>query len=161
MSQLDLLQRRINDQIPISRTLGVRLEFWDGQTLIVSAPLLPNRNHQGTGFGGSVYSVAVTGAWGLTELVLSDLGLDGVVVIQKGSIDYLLPVDTDFYVICRLPGGEVSDRFRKSLARYGKGRLDLVAEVHCGHPHRRPASDAVAVLEARLVVQDARSKLFG
>ncbi|QSP94125.1 thioesterase domain-containing protein [Marinobacter salinisoli] len=159
MSQLDLLQKRIHQEIPLSRALGIRLESWDGRTFVLSAPLAPNRNHQHTGFGGSVYSVAVTAAWGLTELALADLGLSGAVVIQHGDIDYRLPVDGDFYAVCRLPQGEVSERFRKSLARYGKGRLELVAEVFCGRPTRNPTGDACAVLSGRLVVQDARSKL--
>lgn len=159
MTQLALFQKRINDEIPLSRALGIRLLSWDGHALLLSAPLEPNRNHQGTGFGGSVYSAAVTAAWGVTELALTDLGLRGAVVVQNGNIDYLEPVERDFYVICRLPGGEIPGRFRKSLARHGKGRLDLTAEVFCGEPTMEPVLDPVAVFQGRFVVQDARSRV--
>ena len=98
MSQLSLFQKRIQDEIPLSRALGIQLHSWDGHSLLLSAPLEPNKNHQGTGFGGSVYSAAVTAAWGLTELALWDLGLKGNVVVQSGNIDYLEPVSSDFYV---------------------------------------------------------------
>jgi thioesterase domain-containing protein len=67
MTQLGRFQKRINEIIPLSEALGVRLESFDGHALLVSAPLQPNHNHQGTGFGGSVYSVAVVSAWGLVE----------------------------------------------------------------------------------------------
>lgn len=159
MSQLDVFQKRINDEIPLTNALGIRLLSWDGHALLLQAPLEPNRNHQGTGFGGSVYSAAVTAAWGLTELALADLGLKGNVVVQTGTIDYVDPVESDFYVICRLPGEEVPDRFRKSLARHGKGRLDLTAEVFCGTPTTEPKGDPVAVFQGRFVVQDARSRV--
>ncbi|AOY87949.1 thioesterase [Marinobacter salinus] len=159
MPQLALFQKRINEEIPLSQALGIRLRSWDGRALLLSAPLAPNRNHQGTGFGGSVYSAAVTAAWAVTELALADLGLRGAVVVQSGNIDYLEPVDRDFYVICRLPGGEIPDRFRKSLARHGKGRLDLTAEVFCGEPTTEPVAEPVAVFEGRFVVQDARSRV--
>ncbi|MBE01887.1 thioesterase domain-containing protein [Marinobacter lutaoensis] len=157
MSQLVLLQKRIHDEIPLSRALGIELQSWDGRTLVLSAPLEPNRNHQGTGFGGSVYAAAVTAAWGLTELALSDLGLKGHVVVQSGTIDYLEPVASDFFVVCRLPGGEIPERFRKSLARHGKARLDLTAEVFCGTPSPVPAGEPVAVFQGRFVVRDVRS----
>ena len=62
MSQLSLFQKRIHDEIPLSRALGIQLHSWDGRSLLLSAPLEPNRNHQGTGFGGSIYCAAVTAA---------------------------------------------------------------------------------------------------
>lgn len=157
MSRLSLFQKRIQDEIPLSRALAIQLHSWDGQSLLLSAPLGPNTNHQGTGFGGSVYSAAVTAAWSVTELALGDLGLSGNVVVQSGHIDYLEPVATDFYVLCRLPGGATPERFRKSLARHGKGRLDLTAEVFCGEPSTAPDSDPAAVFQGRFVVTDVKS----
>lgn len=158
MTQLGRFQNRLHENIPLSEALDVRLERYDGHSLLASAPLAPNHNHQGTGFGGSVYSVAVISAWGLVELVLSDLGLSGNVVIQVGEIEHLEPIDQDFYTLCRLPGGEVPDRFRKSLARHGKGRLSLVTEVYCGTPTTEPKHEPAAVFQGRFVVQDVHSK---
>lgn len=158
MTQLARFQKRINSMIPLSAALGVELLSYDGRSLLLRAPLAPNHNHQGTGFGGSVYSVAVISAWGLVELVLADLGLTGNVVIQKGEIEHIEPVDGDFYALCRLPGGEIPDRFRKSLARHGKGRLSLIAEIYCGKPTTEPVGEPAAVLQGRFVVQDARSR---
>ncbi|AHI31143.1 MULTISPECIES: thioesterase domain-containing protein [Marinobacter] len=158
MTQLARFQKRIYDMIPLSEALGVELVSYDGHALLVSAPLAPNHNHQGTGFGGSVYSVAVISAWGLVELVLTDLGLAGKVVIQVGEIEHIEPVDTNFFALCRLPGGEVPDRFRKSLARHGKGRLSLIAEVYCGEPTTEPVREPVAVFQGRFVVQGAHSR---
>lgn len=157
MTQLAVFQKRIHTEIPLSRALGIELHSWDGSALLISAPLEPNSNHQGTGFGGSVYSVAVTAAWGVMELALADLGLKGGVVVQAGSIDYLNPVDSDFYAICRLPGGEMPERFRKGLARHGKARLELTTEVFCGTPNHAPQTEPVAVFQGRFVVQDVHS----
>lgn len=159
MTQLGRFQKHIHRMIPLSEALGVRLEDYNGHGLLVSAPLQPNHNHQGTGFGGSVYSVAVVSAWGLVELVLADLGLEGNVVIQVGEIEHLAPVTSDFYALCLLPGGEVPERFRKSLARHGKARLALIAEVYCGEPSMTPAGQPAAVFQGRFVVQGITSKL--
>ncbi len=160
MTQLALFQKRIFEAIPISRALGIQFLSWDGHKLILKAPLEPNHNHQGTGFGGSVYSAAIIAAWGATELALADLGLKGTVLAQSASIDYLEPVDNDFYAICKLPGGETPERFRKSLARHGKGRLSLTTRIFCGEPISEPSGDPVAVFHGRFVVYDAYSRVL-
>lgn len=157
MTQLARFQKYINEQIPLSRALSVRLLSYDGQALVLSAPLEPNRNHQGTGFGGSLYSVAVVSAWGLVELVLADLGLKGNVVVQSGAMDYLGPVEGDFYAVCRLPGDGVPERFGRSLARHGKGRLALTAGIYCGEPVTEPLTPPLAVFQGRFVAREARS----
>lgn len=102
--------------------------------------------------------MAVTAAWGLIELAIADMGLKGSVLVQSGNIDYMTPVDGDFYALCRLPAGEVPDRFRKSLARHGKGRLALHADVYCGEPTMEPRGAPVATFQGRFVVQDAGSR---
>ncbi|MCP4115123.1 MAG: thioesterase, partial [Desulfobacteraceae bacterium] len=33
MSQLSLFQKRIQDEIPLSRALGIQLHSWDGHSL--------------------------------------------------------------------------------------------------------------------------------
>ncbi len=159
MSQLARFQKRINESIPLTNSLGVRLFAYDGEQLVVNAPLEPNHNHQGTGFGGSVYAVAVVAAWGLVELALEDWGLEGSVVVQVGSMEYLEPVDDDFYAVCRLPCADDMARFRKSLARHGKGRLNLRSEVYCGSPTMSPVRAPAATFEGRFVVQDARTTI--
>ncbi|OEY67341.1 thioesterase domain-containing protein [Marinobacter sp. X15-166B] len=155
MAQLERFQRRIHEVIPVARHMEVRLEDYNGRQLLVSAPLAPNHNHQGTGFGGSIYSVAVVAAWGLAELVLEDWQLTGQVVVQQGAIDYSEPVTGDFYAIGELPDEAGVARFRKSLARHGKGRITIRTQVYCGHPRLATDDRPVATLEGRFVVQDA------
>lgn len=158
MSRLAQFQKRINQQIPLTRALGLQLLEWDGSALLVSAPLAPNSNHQSTGFGGSLYCAGVTAAWSVTELALGDMQLDGTVVVQSGSIDYKAPVESDFFAVCRLPGGEVPDYFRKSLARHGRARLELSSEIYCGSPMLEPRQEPVAIFTGRFVVQNVRSR---
>ncbi|MEQ9547458.1 MAG: thioesterase domain-containing protein [Marinobacter sp.] len=158
MTQLARFLKHIHESIPLTRALGLEVLSYDGHALLVSAPLEPNHNHQGTGFGGSVYSVAVTAAWGLVELAIADMGLKGNVMVQSGSMDYLMPVEGDFYALCRLPAGEIPARFRKSLARHGKARIALHTDVYCGEPTTDPKGAPVATFQGRFVVQDASSR---
>lgn len=38
MSRLSLFQKRINNEIPLSEALGIRLISWDGHALLLAAP---------------------------------------------------------------------------------------------------------------------------
>jgi thioesterase domain-containing protein len=158
MSRLAQFQKRINQNIPLTKAMGLKLLEWDGTALLLSAPLALNSNHQGTGFGGSLYGVGVTAAWSLAELALADLQLEGTVVIQTGTIEYKSPVDGDFFSVCRLPDGEMPDHFRKSLARHGRARLELTAEIFCGDPLLEPPREPAAVFRGRFVVSEVRSR---
>lgn len=152
MAQLARFQKRINEVIPLTRALGVELHRYDGRRLVVTAPLALNHNHQGTGFGGSIYSVAVVAAWGLVELLLEDAGIEGRVVIQSGGVDYHNPVDDNFHAICELPPAADVERFLRGLGRRGKGRLELTSRVFCG-PVESPQAVPVATFGGRFVVQ--------
>lgn len=153
---LTQFQKRINDTIPLTRALAVTVEHYDGERLVVSAPLEPNHNHQGTGFGGSLYSVAVVAAWGSVELKLADFGLTGNVVVQGGEMNYLGPVAEDFVAMAELPGAADLARLKKSLDRHGKGRLTVKAGVYPASAGIDAEGEVLASFEGRFVVQDAR-----
>lgn len=157
MTQLARFKKRINEVIPLTRSLAVDLVAYDGRQLLVSAPLEPNHNHQGTAFGGSLYSVAVVSAWGLLELQLVDAGLTGNILIQSGEMDYLEPVDGDFYALCALTDEDLMRRFHKSLARHGKGRLNLTAQIFRGEASLTPDTKPLAAFRGRFVVQEVRT----
>lgn len=155
MSRLSEFQQRIHRVIPMTDAMAAELVAYNGQHLLVRAPLAPNSNHQGTGFGGSVYSIAVLAAWGLIELVVEDAGVHGNVVIQSGQMDYARPVDGDFYALCELPGEPERQRFLTMLQRRGRARLELTSRVYCGTPATTPESEPVATFEGRFVVRTA------
>lgn len=157
MTQLARFQNRLNEKIPLTRALAVRMEAYDGHSLMVSAPLAPNHNHQNTVFGGSSYGVAVVSAWGLVELLLQDAGLRGEVVIQSGEMDYLGAIARDFFAICAVPEPEAVTRFHRTLARHGRARLQLEANVYPGPPTQSPTIEHAAVFRGRFVVQDVRT----
>lgn len=153
MSRLNDFQQRIHDVIPLTDAMGAELLHYDGRQLLVRAPLAPNRNHQGTGFGGAIYSVAVLAAWGLIELAVEDAGVDGTVVVQSGSMDYGQPVDGDFFAVCRLPEPADWERFLTTLTRRGRARVALTSGLYCGStPELEPEQPAAAFFEGRFVV---------
>ncbi len=119
----------IQQQIPITANLGVTITAFDGQKIIISAPLEANKNLHGTVFGGSQAAIGILTGWSLIYLKLKLLGIDNDLVIQKSSYDFTKPISADFTATCQLPPQAEFDLFITTLKEKGKARLSLTAEI--------------------------------
>ena len=114
-------------KIPITRALGVRVEEYDGQRLLLTAPLRENVNHLGTAFGGSLNALAVLSGYGLLWLELRDTECH--IVIRESSIHYDRPVRGDIRAVCVRPDEEMLEAFKRQFRQKGKARITLEATV--------------------------------
>ncbi|OLK26447.1 YiiD C-terminal domain-containing protein, partial [Xanthomonas oryzae] len=53
------LEAILHHDIPLTRSLGLRVEQWENHELRLQVPLQPNINHKSSMFGGSLYCAAV------------------------------------------------------------------------------------------------------
>jgi thioesterase domain-containing protein len=129
---IDYLQRRLIDEFPLARHLGVGVEAADDATVVLRAPFAPNANFKGTAFGGSLFSVAVLTGWGWVTRYMASRQVLADAVIQESSIRYLAPVQGELRAILNAPRADSVDKFRKMLSRAGRGRIHLRVEVRDG-----------------------------
>lgn len=125
----DQLEAYLHEHIPISNHMGIQVVRADLECVTLSAPLEPNINHRSTVFGGSCASVAMLAAWSLVLLRVRDAGRDARIVIQRGSMDYLAPIDGAFGATSKSPEEAVWTRFMRSLDRGRPARVELTADV--------------------------------
>jgi thioesterase domain-containing protein len=116
-----------HQQIPITRTMGVRVVAHDENEFIVEAPVGLNSNHLGTGFGGSINAVATLAAYGLVWVELRDKSVH--VVVAESSIRFLRPVRETIRAICRRPDRDEWAAFQTRFAEKGKSRITLRVKV--------------------------------
>jgi thioesterase domain-containing protein len=109
--------------------------------IVVSAPLQPNVNIHGTGFAGSIYSLAVLSGWALCVHIMDELGLDGDLVVGKAEIRYRSAVSGDLLCHSRV-SAEQRESFAQDFRRRGKAKLVLQVDV---------GDDPNAVLQATYV----------
>ncbi len=126
---LQRLQVTLLREIPITQYLGIIVESYDDQQLILRAPLAQNINHKGTAFAGSLNALLTLAGWGQLWLILAERNISGKIVIQDSSSSYLLPVHSDFSAICHKPSSEHIARVESTLKKYGKARIELYAEI--------------------------------
>ena len=117
----------LHEQIPLTRAMGAQVVAYDGAQLVVTAPLALNHNHLGTGFGGSLNTLATLAGYALLWLELRDRTAH--LVIRQSRIQFYHPVRSELRAICRAPDAAVLAKFRDTFARKNKARLDLHVEM--------------------------------
>ncbi|NNF15759.1 MAG: hypothetical protein HKN70_03375 [Gammaproteobacteria bacterium] len=124
-----LLHQWLAGIVPL-QALGIELVWTDPDHWHISAPLPLNRNHMGTGFGGSIATVATLAGWIQTSLLLDDPN-DYDIVIANSSVTFQQPVTTDFIATAKLPSSRDVTRFQKSARERQQGALTVHTEVFC------------------------------
>ena len=128
MAGADALQARIRGSIPLSEAMQFSIDSLSLDAIRVSAPLAPNINVHGTGFAGSIYSLAVLTGWALCAHIMAELEIEGELVVGSAGIRYRAPVTGQ--LICRCACSEPQRAaFADGVDSAGKGRLVLDIEV--------------------------------
>ena len=128
MDAAEALQQKIRATIPLSEAMQFTIESLEPGSIAVIAPLQPNVNIHGTGFAGSIYSVAVLTGWALCTHILEQTAVDADLVVAKAEIRYRAPVKGDLR--CKTAASASQrDSFLQDVQSKGKGRLLLEVEV--------------------------------
>lgn len=130
--EAESLRKYLYEQIPLSRAMGMTVVDPGADRVVLEAPLEPNTNHRSTAFGGSVAALATLAGWALLHRRLRDDGRTVQLVIQHGSMDYLLPISTPFRAVCDEIEPHEWSRLTRALDRSGKGRARVDVFVEAG-----------------------------
>lgn len=112
-------------EIPLLNHMGIEKLNFNGESLTIAAALSPNVNDKGTGFGGSLATLATISGWSLTTLLLRERGLNCDVMIRDCQLNFQAPVTDDFIAKVSLPSELEVEGFLARLAEKGKARLGL------------------------------------
>ena len=110
-------------QIPITRAMGVSVESFDSESLVLTAPLSVNHNHLGTAFGGSLSAIATLAGYGVLWMLLDDRSSH--IVVKNSTIHYHRPVTGEIRAIGKCPDAVAFATFRNRFEKKGKARIRL------------------------------------
>ncbi len=128
MDAAEALEQKIRGAIPLSAAMEFSINTLSLDEIQVSAPLEPNINIHGTGFAGSIYSVAVLTGWALCMHVMDELEMDGDLVVARAEISYRAPITSVLECRCCVSAVQ-RESFAQGLRDLGKGKLLLEVEV--------------------------------
>jgi thioesterase domain-containing protein len=129
LTDLESLRAYLTARIAPARALGVRVEAVDPVT--ISAPLVSNLNDKGTGFAGSLFSVAALAGWALVMRWCAAESLEAEVVLQSSTARFLAPARADFRALAHEPPAAQRDKLHRMLTRSGRGRAEVAVDVKC------------------------------
>lgn len=127
---LAALTALLAEEIPLSAQMGVSIDAFDAEGLTVSMPLAPNRNPHQTAFAGSLNALCTIAGWGMTHLLLEQLGIPGSTVLRRSSIKYRIPVQTprvEALCLTTTPGDLAY--FADMLREKGQAKLEQVVKI--------------------------------
>jgi len=122
----------LKGEIPLINHMGFGDLIYDGRSLQMPAELAPNVNDKGTGFGGSLATLATLCGWAMVTLYLREQGRDCDVMIRDSQLQYLAPVTGDFAAVTSLPEESELTTFMSYMDTKGRGRMSLEVEVRQG-----------------------------
>lgn len=123
------LQTYLHEHIPLSRAMQIEVITATPEGIELGAPLAPNVNHRGTAFGGSIATLATLAGWSLLRVRLGDYAPLPHLVIQRSSMEYLLPIEGTFSATVSYPAEADWTDFLTRLEAQGRARLNLAVEV--------------------------------
>ena len=126
------LQAYLHAHIPLVRHLQVRVDHCDASGVTLSAPLAANTNHEGTAFGGSLECLAMLACWGAVWLLLEHEARVHIVVAES-RMRFLRPVTGMLIARGALPEAAILEKFRDTLQRRNKARIELQAGINQDH----------------------------
>lgn len=115
----------LRTQIPLLNHMGLGSFEQDNHGFSLSASLEPNINDKGTGFGGSLATLATITGWSYVTLLLRDDNFDCDVMIRDTEMRYTAPVQGDFRAVVQLPSQADAKAFLDQMSQRGKSRLTL------------------------------------
>lgn len=136
------LQEKIRSNIPLSENMQFEIVELGEGSIHVYAPLAPNVNIHGTGFAGSIYSLAVLAGWAKCTHILSTHQINAELVVARAEIKYRRAVTGDIDCRCSVSETERQE-FIDQFKQRGKSKLELSVVV---------GDDKNAVLTASYVV---------
>jgi len=122
------LQDKIRSTIPLSEAMQFEIVELDANSIRVRAPLSPNINIHGTGFAGSIYSLAVLTGWAMCMHILTLENIKGELVVGKAEIKYRSAVTGDIECQCEVDKSARQAFVERNLKK-GKSKLELEVVV--------------------------------
>ena len=110
--------------------MEIKIQDYNEQELITTAPLNPNINDKGTAFGGSLSTITIISAWSLCWLISKELGFDSNnIVIIKNETSFRKPVTKDIVCHTEKPSFEEIKLLKQKLETKKSASLKIQSKI--------------------------------
>ncbi len=122
-------QNYLHTNIPITKSMGLKVEELSREKVQLSAPLDNNRNHVGSVFGGSIDSLFFTTGWAFLKLLIEEFNPEPKIIGSKGEVEFYKPVKEEFYTNLIIPENSQIESFLECYKANLKAKITLTAVI--------------------------------
>ena len=113
---IDELQKKLHNEIPLTKFMNIKIETYNEKELITTAPLDININDKGTAFGGSLSTMTIISSWSLCWLISKEFGFNSKnIVVIKNENSYKKPVTKDIVCYTQKPSQQEIATLKEKL----------------------------------------------
>ena len=110
------LQKKLHNEIPLTKLMNINIKEYNEKELITTAPLNININDKGTAFGGSLSTMTIISSWSLCWLISKELGFNSKnIVVIKNENSYKKPVTKDIVCYTQKPSQQEIATLKEKL----------------------------------------------
>ena len=113
---LEELQKKLHNEIPLTKLMNINIKEYNEKELITTAPLNINLNDKGTAFGGSLSTMTIISSWSLCWLISKEFGFNSKnIVVIKNENSYKKPVTKDIVCYTQKPSQQEIATLKEKL----------------------------------------------
>jgi thioesterase domain-containing protein len=122
-------QNFLHEEIPLTKQMGIKINLFNDDEIIMTSPLAPNINDKGSVFGGSSSALQIISAWSLVKLNCLNHAINADIVIYKNETVWNHPLYCDIKVVSKFINIHNFDDIKKSLSDKKNVKLQTVSTI--------------------------------
>lgn len=127
---IDELQKKLHNEIPLTKMMDIKIQDYNEKELITSAPLDININDKGTAFGGSLSTMTIISAWSMCWLISKELGLNNCnILVIKNENSYRKPVTKDIVCFTQKPSEKEIEMLKQKLESKKSASIKIYSKI--------------------------------
>lgn len=124
------LQNKLHNEIPLTKTMEIKIQNYNNQELITTASLGININDKGTAFGGSLSTLSIISGWSLCWLISKELGFNSNnIVIIKNETSFRKPVTKDIICHTKKPSDKEIQILKEKLVTKKSASIKIESNI--------------------------------
>jgi len=117
------------DDIPLTKNMGLVIEKYHQDTIVLQAPLCANINDKGSVFGGSSSALMIIAAWSLIKLNCVESEIDADIVVHKNTTHWQKALFTDLIIKAQFKGVVDFEEIKQTITKKKHQRLTCLIEL--------------------------------
>ena len=127
---INTLQKKLHNEIPLTKMMDIKIYSYTDKNLITTAPLDININDKGTAFGGSLSTMTIISSWSMCWLISQELRFDSKnIVVIKNETSYIKPVTKDIFCYTQKPSKNELEILNNKLKEKGSASIRIKSKI--------------------------------